>query len=93
MRVVSISGCLDSGDVPERLLDYCLFSQLAHVGMGFNPGVGRRGKEYDEVLSQFPRRSEMESALRRLGLHVRGRCPRCANTPGHRPTVTPASGR
>ena len=93
MKVVSMSGSLDSGEVPERVLDYCLFSQLAHVGMGFNPGVGRRGREYDEVLSQFPRRTEMESALRRLGLHVRGRCPRCANTPGHRPTVTPASGR
>ena len=93
MKVVSMSGSLDSGDVPERVLDYCLFSQLAHVGMGFNPGVGRRGREYDEVLSQFPRRTEMESALRRLGLHVRGRCPRCANTPGHSPTVTPASGR
>lgn len=92
MKVITMSPSLDTSMIREELMDYCVYSQVAHLSMGFNPGIGSRGKEYDDLLSRFPDRMGMESELRRLCLHVRG-CPPCANTPFHRPTMTPASGR
>lgn len=70
MKVATVSGRLDSEDVPEQLLDYCLYSQIAHIGMGFNPGTEPRGEEYDRRLSMFPGRRDMETELRRMGLHI-----------------------
>lgn len=81
MKVMTISAALDSPDVPERLVDYCLYAQAAHLALGFNPGTDRRGKEYDGLLSRFPERTEMESLLRRMSLHIRGGVPRTLTRP------------
>lgn len=70
MKVVAMSDILDSLDIPDDVMDYCLYSQLAHIGMGFNPGHDSRGAQYDELLSKFPGRSEMESFLERINMHV-----------------------
>lgn len=71
MRVVAMSDLLDSPEVSDELMDYCLYTQVAHVNMGFRPGGTRgRGKEYDEMLSRFPDRPRMEQELRRIGMHV-----------------------
>lgn len=70
MKVVSISGLLDTPDVPEEILDYCLYSQAAHVRLGFNPTGTRRGREYEDLLSMYPRRAELEAELRRMSLHI-----------------------
>ena len=91
MKVVAMSGNLDDESFPEELLDYCLYTQLARIQMGFIPSKGQRGPEYDAMLSRFPDRAGKEAELRARGLTVRG-CPPCANTPLHGPTVTPASG-
>lgn len=94
MKVVGISGLLDSEGVPDGLLDFCLYTQTAHVSMGFDPARRDRDTQYEELLSLFPDRDEYEMELCRRKLHFRGgRCPPCANTPCHRPAVTPASGR
>ena len=70
MKVVAMSEAMDDERIDDDLLDYSLYSQMAHVGMGFNTGTSRRGVEYDDLLSRYPRRQEMESELRRLGLHI-----------------------
>ena len=70
MKVVGISGMLDSGEVDDRLLDYCVYSQMVHVSLGFSPQGRCRGPEYDARMSRFPGRSAMESELRRLNLHI-----------------------
>ena len=57
-------------DVPDEVMDYCLYSQLAHVGMGFNRNGESRGSQYDALLSRFPDRAEMDSALRRFNMHI-----------------------
>lgn len=70
MKVVAMSDVLDSIDVPDDLMDYSLYSQVAHVGMGFTAHGNRRGKEYDEILSRFPDRPRIEADLRRMGMHI-----------------------
>lgn len=71
MRVVAMSDILDSPDVSDDLMDYCLYTQVAHVGMGFRPGgISGCGAEYDELLSRFPDRQRMDQELRRIGMHV-----------------------
>lgn len=98
MKVVAMSSILDSTDVPDRVVDFCLYTQLAHLSMGFRPGMERRNSEYDALLSRFPDRASMEYELRRINMHYRGghpedgRCPPCANTPLHGPAMTPVSG-
>lgn len=70
MKVIAVSGNLDRPDVPQDLLDYCLYAQTAHLALGFNPSTERRGKAYDELLCRFPGRMEMEAALRRMSMHI-----------------------
>ncbi len=70
MKVVAMSATLDGDDIDDRLLDYCLYSQLAHISLGYDPMHKRRGLEYDEMLSRYPTRNEMESELRRMCIHV-----------------------
>ncbi len=69
LKVVVMSDILDDEVVTDDLFDYCLYTQLAHVAMGFNPEIGRRGVLYDALLSKHPRRAEMDSELRRLNVH------------------------
>lgn len=71
MKVVAMSDLLDDGDVPEDLLDYCLYAQVAHVGMGFNPGTAARTDEYARLLNRFPRRAEMEAELSKRNMVMR----------------------
>ncbi len=70
MKVVGISGILDDEAVGESILDYCVYSQMVHVTMGFSPQGRCRGPEYDRMMSRFPDRPRMESELRRLNLHI-----------------------
>lgn len=70
MKVVVMSQILDSDSVPDDVFDYCLYTQVAHVGMGFNRKGERRGVEYDALLSRFPNRAEMDCALRRINMHI-----------------------
>lgn len=70
MRVVAMSDILDNAELSDMVVDYCLYSQAAHVAMGFDPESGARGREYDEMLSRFPGRREAEAELRRIGMHI-----------------------
>lgn len=70
LKVVAMSSNLDDEDIPQDVLDYCVYSQVAHVGMGFNEKGTRRGAEYDALLSLYPGRKDVEKALIRKGLYV-----------------------
>ena len=70
MKVVSIYDNLDASSISDDLMDYCLFSQLCHVGMGFNRTGTQRNAEYDAALNMHPNRDAMEEELMRLCLSV-----------------------
>lgn len=70
MKTVVISERLDSEEVSEDLLDYALYTQLVHVGMGFNPSGEPRGGHYEEELNKYPNRVEMEDSLHEMRLRV-----------------------
>ena len=70
MKVVAMSDIVDCDEISDDLLDYCVYSQIAHVEMGYDPVVKRRGVLYDSVLSKYPNRREMEYELRRLNIHI-----------------------
>lgn len=70
MKVVAMSSILDDADIPDSLFDYCLYTQVARIAMGFSPMGVRRGPEYEELLSRYPDRAGMESQLRRIGMHI-----------------------
>lgn len=70
MKVVAMSDIVDRDDIGDDLFDYCVYSQIAHVEMGYDPVVRRRGVVYDSVLSKYPERKEMEYELRRLNIHI-----------------------
>ncbi len=71
MKVVAVNGLLDDDGVCDALVDYCLYAQLTHIGMGFSPGDGRRAAEFDRLLSEYPGRDRMESMLRQMRLRLR----------------------
>lgn len=70
MKVVAMSGLLDREGVSDNLADYCLYSQTAHVSMGFDPEGGRRADEYEELLDLYPGRESAEEELEALGLRI-----------------------
>ncbi len=69
-KVISMSDMLDSADIDDALLDYCLYSQLMRLKMGFNAGPWNRMSEYNALLDQFPDRNAMERELERMELHI-----------------------
>lgn len=70
MKVVAMSSILDDDMVSDEVLDYCLYTQLVYVGLGFSPTGTRRGVEYEAELSRYPDRAGMEHELRRIGVHI-----------------------
>lgn len=61
-------------DLSEDARDYAVWTQVAHVSMGFDrnfgAGAGGRAEEYDALLSQYPDRASQESELRNAALYI-----------------------
>ena len=70
MKVVNMSKVLDADDIPESVLDYCLYAQLAHISMGFDPYTMNRGEEYDRLLSRYPDREGAEYLLKQYNVRI-----------------------
>ena len=70
MKVVIMSEVCR--DLSEDARDYAVWSQVAHVSLGFNRnfGAGGRAEEYDALLSQYPDRASQESELRNAALYL-----------------------
>lgn len=71
MKVVNISQTLDSEDVPEEVLDYCVYAHLTHIGMGFgNMDQTRRECIFNDELNRFPGRAHAVYDMERLGIRI-----------------------
>ena len=70
MRVVVMNEVCR--DLPEDARDYAVWTQVAHVSLGFdrNFGAGGRAEEYDALLSQYPDRASQESELRNAAIFI-----------------------
>jgi len=51
-------------------VDYCLYSQLIHIRLGFNISKSERVKRMNAELSRYPYKEEAEETLETMGLKV-----------------------
>ena len=70
MKVVAVNDKLDDAGISEELLDYAVYTQVAHVGLGFNATGRNRADEYEAKLNDYPDRERLEAELADLGLMV-----------------------
>lgn len=70
MKVVTLSDRLDSEEVPDFVIDYCLFTELAHLIVGYNPDKDTNEIESDALLKNFTQCSEAERYLRKMTLYA-----------------------
>lgn len=77
MKVASVNAKLK--DAKENVLDFAVYSQVAHVQMGFDQGNKGRSDEYRALLDRFDGKAEAERVLEALGISLR--LNRAANRP------------
>lgn len=70
MKAVMLRDSLDSEDVPQYALDYALYSQLVHIGFGFNATGRDRSMEYAIKCSEYPDAEDAELFLESHGYKV-----------------------
>ncbi|MCL1810974.1 MAG: DUF45 domain-containing protein [Methanomassiliicoccaceae archaeon] len=70
MKVITISSVLDTDMVPDFVLDYCLYHELCHLMIGFDPSAKVHGKEFLKLETKYPKRDEAEEWLKRLCLYL-----------------------
>ena len=67
MRSAIVSDALDSEGIPDEIVDYVLYMQLANIARGFDPGADGTAA-YSDMLSWFGGGEEIEGILRGMGL-------------------------
>jgi predicted metal-dependent hydrolase len=70
MKVIAISSVLDTKLIPDLVLDYCLYHELCHLMIGFDPSAKRHGEEFQKLEVKYPQRDEAEGWLKRLCLYL-----------------------
>ena len=70
MKVAGASPKLDSDVISDEAFDYAVYSLLLHVFLGFVPCRKRESREFEEKLSQYPRRDELSEELAGIGVTV-----------------------
>ncbi len=70
MRVAVLSRALDADEVPDFLIDYCLYHELCHLIIGFDPTGSRHDSEFAKLEAKFPQQKEAEEWLRRLCMYL-----------------------
>lgn len=76
MKVVALSSLLDGKDVPGCVVEYCLYHELCHIAIGFDPTSEKHERSYDELEKRYPRRAEARQWMARHCLRIRGVSPR-----------------
>ncbi|UAL08382.1 MAG: hypothetical protein KRP56_03825 [Candidatus Methanogranum gryphiswaldense] len=66
MKVISISKHLDSEMVPDYVIDYCLYHELCHVIVGFDPTSEKHTSRYEELNSKFEKKEEAEKWIEKM---------------------------
>lgn len=70
MKVVSISSVLDTNTIPDFVLDYCLYHELCHLMIGFDPTAKKHGEEFAVLERKYPQKDEAEDWLKRLCMYL-----------------------
>ncbi|MCL2509644.1 MAG: DUF45 domain-containing protein [Methanomassiliicoccaceae archaeon] len=70
MRVITVSSILDNETIPDFVLDYCLYHELCHLMIGFDPAAKRHGEEFCRLESKFPQAEEAKEWLKKLCLYL-----------------------
>ncbi|MDR0309206.1 MAG: DUF45 domain-containing protein [Candidatus Methanoplasma sp.] len=70
MKVITISSVLDSDMIPDFVLDYCLYHELCHLMIGFDPSAKKHGEKFRELEAKHPQKDEAEEWLKRLCLYL-----------------------
>ena len=67
MKVVAINNTLDSEYMPDYVLDYCLYSELARLIVGYNPAINGE-LERQRLLRKFEQDKEARQWIKDAGL-------------------------
>ena len=70
MKVITISSVLDTDMVPDFVLDYCLYHELCHLMIGFDPAAKRHSAEFSKLEAKFPQMDEAKEWLKKLCLYL-----------------------
>jgi len=70
MKVISVSSVLDTDMIPEFVLDFCLYHELCHLIIGFDPSAKKHGAEFVELEEKYPKKKEAEEWIKRLCMYL-----------------------
>ena len=70
MKVVTINEQLDSEEVPDFVIDYCLYSELVHIIAGYDPDGNTNDIESLALLKNFTQDSEAQQFLREIEMYA-----------------------
>jgi len=70
MKVVSVSSVLDTDMIPEFVLDFCLYHELCHLMIGFDPSAKKHGAEFADLENKHPKKAEAEDWIKRLCMYL-----------------------
>jgi Predicted metal-dependent hydrolase len=70
MKVVSISSVLDTDILPEFVLDYCLYHELCHINLGFDPTTSVHKTHFDDLVNKYPKKKEAEEWIKKLCMYM-----------------------
>lgn len=70
MKVVYISSILDSDEVPDYVLDYCMYHELCHLFLGYDPLGIAHNDSFAMLDQKFPTRIEAQVWLRKMYSYV-----------------------
>ena len=68
-RVVTVNKSLDQKGVPEHVLDYCVYSMMCYVIIGFDP-QGDVEYEHQRLVSRHPMESDAIAWLNGHGMYL-----------------------
>jgi len=70
MKVITISSVLDTDMIPDFVLDYCLYHELCHIMIGFDPTASVHGEQFSKLEDKYPKKDEAQEWLKRLCLYL-----------------------
>lgn len=70
MKTVGISTQLDREDMPDEALDFCLYHELCHIIVGFDPDGDRHAVKFLELEAKYPEYKKAEEHLNRFCIYL-----------------------
>ena len=70
MKVITVSRVLDTNEIPDFVLDYCLYHEMCHLLIGFDPTGDRHSEKFIALEAKHPRQADAEEWLNKLCLYL-----------------------